>query len=292
MFKQLHFIKDTFLFSTYYPFIFLFKFDIKKKKEYNSKIHSTILHYLNCKLYRISENKISHSKNIIYFSNHRSSADFIIDNIVTEYCSKFISRMLTAYVLPLYSYISGYLLMDVMIFFRRGKTTIDEFEKLIKHNQMNNLSGNDILVYPEGTRRPGQDYACDLKKGLIYYAYKENCPIQFIISKNKEKLLNEKKLTVEKNVNIFVHYSHVYYPDYTKYKSMQEFYDYMNTEWKTTFDAVYDPDANYESNIYKYEEIDFKKIHDDNYYINKPMVYSIRFAIVSAAILAFAILIK
>lgn len=92
-----------------------------------------------------------------------------------------------------------------MIFFKRGKTSINEIEKLIKYNQVNNKSGNDIFVYPEGTRRSGEDYPCDLKKGLIYYAYKENCPIQFIISKNKEKFLNEKKLTAEKNVNIFVH---------------------------------------------------------------------------------------
>lgn len=292
MFKQLHFIKNLFLFTTYYPFIFLFNFAMEKKKEYNSKFHSKMLHYSNCKLYRISENKISHSKNIIYFSNHRSFADFFIDNIVTEYCSKFISRMIVPYILPLYVYITGCLLFDVIIFFRRGKTSIDEFEKLIKHNQLNNKSGTDILVYPEGTRRSGLDYACDLKKGLIYYAYKENCPIQFIISKNKEKFLNEKKFTAEKNVNVFVHYSHVYYPDYTKYKSMQEFYDFINAEWKTTFDAVYNPDANYESNIYNYEEIDLKKIHDDNYYISKPMIYSIRFAIVSTAVLAFAILIK
>ena len=139
-----------------------------------------------------------------------------------------------SYILPLYVYITGCLLLDVMIFFKRGKTTIEEFENLIKHNQLNNASGNDILVYPEGTRRSGLDYACDLKKGLIYYAYKENCPIQFIISKNKERLLNEKTFTAEKNVNVFVHYSDVYYPDYIKYKSVQEFYDFINTEWKTT----------------------------------------------------------
>lgn len=292
MFKLLQFLKQIFLLTTYYPFISLFYYTIQKKKEYSSKIHLKMLNSSNCKLYRISKHKVSHLKNIIYFSNHRSFADFFIDNIVTEYCSKFISRMMVAYILPLYTYINGYLLFDVIIFFRRGKTSIDEFEKLIKHNQLNNKSGNDILVYPEGTRRPGLDYACDLKKGVIYYAYKESCPIQFIISKNKEKFLNEKKFTAEKNVNVFVHYSHVYYPDYTKYKSMQEFYDFINAEWKTTFDAVYDPDANYESNIYNYEEIDLKKTHDDNYYISKPMLYSIRFAIVSTAVLAFAILIK
>ena len=290
MFKMLQFFKTIFMFIGYYPFIALFDFAVEKKKEYNSKLHLKMLHYSNCKLYRVSQDKVSHSKHIIYFSNHRSWADFIIDNIVTEYCSKFISRIEVAYILPLYVYTIGDLLLDAMIFFKRGKTSISDFEKLIKHNQLDNTSGNDILVYPEGTRRSGLDYACDLKKGLIYYAYKENCPIQFIISKNKEKFLNEKRLTAEKNVNVFVHYSGVYYPDVTKYRSMQEFYDFINAEWKTTFDTVYSTD--HESKICDYEQIDATKTHDDNYYINKSMLYGIRFAIVSTIILIPAILVK
>jgi 1-acyl-sn-glycerol-3-phosphate acyltransferase len=290
MFKILHFLKMLFLLTTYYPFIALFDFVVEKKKEYKSKCLTIQLNYSNCKLYRITENKVSHSKNIIYFSNHRSWADFFIDNIVTEYCTKFISRIEVAYILPLYVYINGDLLLDVMIFFRRGKTSISEFENLIKHNQLNNKSGNDILVYPEGTRRSGLDYACDLKKGLIYYAYKENCPIQFIISKNKENFLNEKRLTAEKNVNVFVHYSHVYYPDFTKYRSMQEFYDFINAEWKTTFNAIYSRD--HESKIHEYQQIDTTKIHDDNYYINKTLLYGIRIGIISTVVLIPAILLK
>jgi 1-acyl-sn-glycerol-3-phosphate acyltransferase len=290
MFKILHFLKVTIFVTTYYPLIALFDFAVEKKKEYKSKGFTIQSSYSNCKLYRISEHKISHSKHIIYFSNHRSWADFFIDNAVTEYCSKFISRIEVAYILPLYVYITGYLLLDVMIFFKRGKTSIDEFEKIIKHNQLNNASGNDILVYPEGTRRSGLDYACDLKKGMIYYAYKENCPIQFIISKNKEKFLNEKTFTAEKNVNVFVHYSDVYYPDYIKYKSMQEFYDFINTEWKTTFHTVYD--ADHESKLHQYQEIDVTKTYDDNYYINKTMLYSIRFTIISTFVLFCAVLLQ
>ena len=288
MFKMLQFFKMFFMLTTYYPLVALFDVAVEKKKEYSSKGLFFILNVFNCKLYRISQHKVSHSKNIIYFSNHRSCADFYIDNIVTEYCSKFISRIGAAYILPLYVYITGKLLLDVMILFKRGKTSISEFEKLIKHNQLNNKSGNDILVYPEGTRRSGLYYACDLKKGLIYYAYKENCPIQFIISKNKEKFLNEKKLTAEKNVNIFVHYSDVYYPDFIKYRSMQEFYDFINAEWKTTFNAVYDTD--HESKIHEYEQIDVTKMHDNNYYLNKTLLYCIRFAIISTVILIPAIL--
>lgn len=290
MFKILQFLKMVFLATTYYPLVAIFNLTIEKKKINNSIFQSKLLNQSHCKLYRISKHKVSHSKNIIYFSNHRSWADFFIDNIVTEYCTKFVCRIEVAYFLPLYAYIIGYLLYDTGIFFRRGNTSIQDFEKLIKHNQLNNKSGNDILVYPEGTRRSGLDYACDLKKGLIYYAYKENCPIQFIISKNKEKFLNEKKLTAENNVNIFVHYSNIYYPDVTTYKSMQEFYEFINAEWKTTFHKVYESD--HEPKIHEYEEIDISKIHDNNYHLNKTLLHGIRFAIVSTVVLIPAILLK
>ena len=89
------------MFTTYYPFIAIFDIAVEKKKINQSTLQSKILNYSNCKLYRVSEHKVSHSKHIIYFSNHRSWADFFIDNIVTEYCSKFISRIEVAYVLPL-----------------------------------------------------------------------------------------------------------------------------------------------------------------------------------------------
>lgn len=290
MFKMLHFLKMIFMSSTYYPFIALFDISTEKKKEYISNITLNILNYSNCKLYRTSQDKVSHLKNIIYFSNHRSWADFFIDSTVTEYCTKFISRIEVAYILPLCGYIHAKLILDLIILFKRNKTNISDFEKIIKDNQVNNNSGNDIFVYPEGTRRSGLDYACDLKKGLIYYAYKENCPIQFIISKNKEKVIDEKRLTAEKNVNVFVHYSGVYYPDVTKYRSMQEFYDFINAEWKTTFNAIYSTD--HQSKIHEYQQIDVTKTHDNNYYINKSMLYGIRFAIVSIVVLIPAILVK
>ena len=82
----------------------------------------------------------------------------------------------------------------------------------------------------------------------------------------------------------------MYYPDFTKYKSMQEYYDFINAEWKTTFHTVYDED--HDSKICDYEQIDTTKIHDNNYYLNKSMLYGIHFAIVSTFVLVSAILLR
>lgn len=250
----------------------------KTKKDYTMVIVKNNIDKLRVKLYRVTINKINHTNNIIYFSNHRSYADFLIDLITTEYCTKYVSRWIVAFYAPIFSFISGYFLYDMTIFFKRGGTCIPDFEKLIKKNQIAN-SGNNILVYPEGTRRTDLNYACDLKKGLIYYSYKENCPIQFIISKNKEKMINEKKYTCQKNVDIFVYYSDVYYPDIQKYKSMSEYYEYINNEWKTTFNLVYNTD--YESKKNEYEQLDITKIHDNNYNIDTTKLWIIRIGIIS-----------
>lgn len=278
--KILNFFKTVFMFTQYIP-VKSFFYNFKTKKEHNVIFQRCIMNYCNYKLYRVSKDKINHSKNIIYFSNHRSWGDFFIDNVVTEYCSRFVSRIEVAFILPIYAYITAYLSNDSILFFRRGQTSILEFEKLIKINQINQ-SGNNILIYPEGTRRAGLDYACDLKKGLIYYSYKEKSPIQFIISKNKEKILNEKKFTSENNVDVFVHYSDVYYPDVEKYKSMQEYYDFINGEWKTTFNAIYETD--YESKKSEYERMDITKIHDNNYPVDRALIYFIKLTVTSGLV--------
>jgi 1-acyl-sn-glycerol-3-phosphate acyltransferase len=279
-----YFIKFTII----YPIQLIFQNNIKKKLN-QVEIIKKMNNHFNFKLYRVSKDKINHEKNIIYFADHRSYADFFIDQITTEYCTKFISRWIVAFFLPLSAYIWSYFLHDMAVFFKRGGTNISDFEKLIKKNQINH-SGNNILVYPEGTRRPGCNYAIDLKKGLIYYSYKENCPIQFIISKNKEKIWMEKKFGFNKDVDIFVYYSDVYYPNNQKYKSMLEYYDYINSEWKTTFNLVYNTD--YDTEIEKYEQISIEKTYNDNYYIDTRKRWFVRVSIISFIVIVPSIVLK
>jgi 1-acyl-sn-glycerol-3-phosphate acyltransferase len=277
MIKLFRYLKAFFLITVYCPITAILTFNKKTKKEALINVMKPLIDYLQFNLYRVSKQTINHSNNIIYLSNHRSWADFFIDQIITEYSFKFLSRWIVAFWLPFYAVMGGYI-TDSIIFFKRDAKDIQYFEKLIKKNQIN-YSGNNILVYPEGTRRVDQNYASDLKKGIIYYSYKEKCPIQFLISKNKEIVFNEKIFRIEKHINIFVHYSDVYYPDIQKYKSMEEYYNFINSEWKTIFNSVYNTD--YEENLKEYLEIDKFKIHDNNYFIDYKKIYFFRFCIIS-----------
>ena len=83
------------------------------------------------------------------------------------------------------------------------------------------------------------------------------------------------------NVNAFVHYSKVYDQDYEKYKSMEEWYQYINSEWKTFFNTIYTKEHKIED---AFEKIDPSIVLDDNGKrrpLNKKRLYIARVAVVS-----------
>ena len=263
------------------PIMLLFDFTIKTEIEFLHKYNHYFFSIHKSSLYRMTPTTVSHKKNIIYFANHRTFADFTIDSVVVYNTGTFMSRYLIALVIPggnLLQFISNHL-----EYFNRqqGKTDIANFENILKRIQE---TDRNIIIYPEGTRRHGYDYACDLKKGSIYYSYKNDSPIQFVITYGKDNICNEKKMIAMPNLNSFVHYSKVYDQDYEKYKSMEEWYQYINSEWKTFFNTIYTKEHKVED---AFEKIDPSIVYDDNGKrrpINKNKLYIARIAVVSISI--------
>ena len=239
------------------PIYTIFDFSIRTKKEFVRKYVSGIYQNTGIKIYRASEQDIVYKKNIIYLSNHRTFSDFYVDHIVTHYSSFFVSRYLIAFIIPM-TYLIG-VIGNSIFFFKRGQTNITDFENMVK-NAQNNNTGNYIMVYPEGTRRYGKNTACNLKKGLIYYSFKNNCPIQFIITYGKDESINEKKLSSMK-CDAFVFYSQVYEPN-ENFKNIENWYQYINEEWKKEFNKIYSKNYSINDIIC---EIDSEYIHDNNY---------------------------
>jgi 1-acyl-sn-glycerol-3-phosphate acyltransferase len=194
------------------PILTLFDFTIKTEIEFVEKIYYNIYKRLHCSIYRMTQMNVSHKKNIIYFANHRVSfTDLFMDLAVVQYVGTFVSRYILLLAIP-GVFIFNYITNMVELFHRKqGKTDINNFEKMLKRIQE---TDRNILIYPEGTRRHGCDYACDLKKGSIYYSYKNDSPIQFVITYGKDDIANEKKLIAIPNLNAFVYYSKVYEQDY------------------------------------------------------------------------------
>ena len=263
------------------PIMLLFDFTIKTEIEFLHKFNYYFFSIHKSLLYRMTPTTVSNKKNIIYFANHRTFADFSIDSVVLHNTGTYMSRYLIALVFPggnVLQFISKHL-----EYFNRkqGKTDINNFENILKRIQH---TDRNIIVYPEGTRRHGCDYACDLKKGSIYYSYKNNSSIQFAITHGKDNILNERKMIGIPNLNLFVHYSKVYDQDYEKYKSLEEWYQYINSEWKTFFNTIYTKEHKVED---AFEKIDPSIVYDDNGKrrpINKKNLFIARVAVVSISI--------
>lgn len=263
------------------PIMLLFDFSIKTEIEFFQKCNYYLFSIHKCSLYRMTPTTVSHKKNMIYFTNHRTFADFIIDSVVVHSTGAFISRYLIALVIP-GANLAHFVSKNIEYFNRRqGKTDINIFENILKGVQE---TDRNIIIYPEGTRRHGYNYACDLKKGSIYYSYKNDSPIQFVITYGKDDICNEKKMIAMSNVNAFVYYSKVYDQDYEKYKSLEEWYQYINSEWKTFFNTIYTKDHKVED---AFEKIDPSIVYDDNGKrrpINKKNLFIARVAVVSISI--------
>jgi hypothetical protein len=277
---KFNFIKIYFYINVV-PIMLLFDFSIKTEIEFLQKFNYFFYNMCDYSIYRMTPTTVSYKKNIIYFTNHRTIIDFNIDSIVVYNTGSFISRYLIALVIPggnVLQFISKYL----EYFNRRqGKTDINKFENTLKRIQE---TDRNIIIYPEGTRRHGYDYACDLKKGSIYYSYKNDSPIQFIITHGKDEIVNENKMIAIPKLNAFVYYSKVYNQDYEKYKSMEEWYQHINSEWKTFFNTIYKKEHKVED---AFEKIDPSIVHDDNGKrrpINKRNLYMARVAVISVSL--------
>lgn len=275
-----NFIKIYFI-ANFTPLKLLFDFSIKSEIEFLQKHHYNIYKLFGTtSLYRMTPNVVSNKKKIIYLANHRTFCDFTIDSIVVYNTATFISRYLIAIAIPggnILKLMSNHLEYFVR---RQGKTDITAFEKMLKHIQESN---RNIIIYPEGTRRHGHDYACDLKKGSIYYSYKTNSSIQFVITHGKDDIFNEKKMIAVKNLNAFVYYSKVYDQDYEKYESMEAWYQYINSEWKTFFNMIYTTEHKIED---AFGKIDPSIVIDDNNKrpIHKKYLYIARLSVVSISL--------
>ena len=270
------------------PFLsLLHMYNFNTYKESVAHWSNNIMNTWYSTMYRTSKQKVIHNKNIIYFANHRSWADFIYDHVTTDYSSKFISRIAVFLVLPFIGIVG--LFTNTLYFFSRSSKNIKKMFDGIYKSTKNDTNIN-LLVYPEGTRRGDAIDPIDLKKGFIYYAFDHDYDIQFIISKNKEKVFNEKKFIVNHDQNVYVYYSKAYSPSKFKKNNNSEeeeeekqklaFYNYINMKWKKEWNIVYHTKSH--EKLIKPIKIDTTYIWNNNNKIplwHKISIYSITISI-------------
>lgn len=167
--------------------------------------------------------------------NHRSFMDFLIDSYVCNGTQ--VSRWLVILGAPLSLLISY--MDERVIFINRGKDSRNDiYQRCVLH--INKLQENNknkrIIFYPEGTRNNYTSLSsCEelksyIKFGLLKSIYEDKrYPVQLMISNNKEKAFNEKKLIANYGVNIHTKISKPIHPK--DYATISEFFDEIVKIW-------------------------------------------------------------
>ena len=255
------FIFSFFSIGYLFPILGIFSLHSKTKKDIIFQIIKYARFLFSFKIYRISKEKLEHHTDLIYLCNHRSFSDMFIDQILTEYCGKTIARYMVLILFPLYFILSK--ITNNVYFINRGNIgQIDEFFKKVEDERKQDKY-NNFIVYPEATRRARQNESCILKKGFIYHSYNYNLPLQIIITKNKEDIIEEKKFIAKRNAVLYVYYSHIIFPDYKKF-TREEYYEHIQNIWDCCWKKVY------KTNFYNksLNEIDQNYIYNNTNYLS------------------------
>jgi 1-acyl-sn-glycerol-3-phosphate acyltransferase len=171
-------------------------------------------------------------------SNHRTFCDFAYDPYVSN--SIVISRSLAAFSIFFASIIA--ILDNKIIIIDRTKSRQIIFDKIINFMKKFN-EPKRILFFPEGTRRSHTKLTLEetkkiIKPGLLksIYEYKD-LPVQIMMSSNKEKVFNEKKLSINIGETIYTQLSNPINPG--EYNSFDEFLEEIHLEWHRIFCLLY-----------------------------------------------------
>ncbi|KAK8806050.1 hypothetical protein WA171_007136 [Blastocystis sp. BT1] len=168
----------------------------------------------------------------MYLSNHRSWADFFVDGTLCGGAS-YIARMMVCLGVPgmaFTAWINNY----IWLFHRKKNINRSWFTEFFRKNwDMRPLDG--VVVYPEGHRYSGKG-SLPLKTGVLEVAYNLNVPCQCVLSRNKEKILNEKELSFAYDVPIYTSIADPIYPK--DYKTKEEWFKKIQEVWDATLADV------------------------------------------------------
>lgn len=172
----------------------------------------------------------------IYLCNHRSWADFMVDQYVTQGRTLFMSRWAVAYVFPLFMVPMWF--VRAVLLFKRGSIADKAAFNAWIDREWDKSTQTALGVYPEGHRSTTGE-SLPLKRGMLHYAFDRKVPVQVVIGANKEHILSEKKMIVGFGRTVKVGYSDVLFP-----QKFSDFYSFMSavqstwdSEWREVMGA-------------------------------------------------------
>lgn len=188
----------------------------------------TVLQVGNQKLYK---------GQCIYLMNHRSWADFLVDQYTTHGRAMFMSRWAVFFAFPVF--LTACKAMGGLLLFKRGSVGDKAKFNAWIDKEIAKSQQSAIAVYPEGHRSTLSE-SLPLKRGMLRYAYERKMPVQIIIGSNKEAILSERHCTARLGQTVAVGYSDMIDP--SAYGDFEKFMDKVQSLWDQQWNTVYSAD--------------------------------------------------
>jgi 1-acyl-sn-glycerol-3-phosphate acyltransferase len=198
-----------------------------------------LLDWFRVKVYKVgSRGLYKGQRPVVYLCNHRSWADFFIDKYLTEAEGAPLSRWAVFYVFPVFLVSARW--FRHIIFFKRIRVADKEAFNRKLAAQMQHSFTNGLIVYPEGHRSTLPD-SLPLKHGILFFTHSQKLHVQVIITKGKEQLLSEKKLSAHFNARLACGYGEPI--DCAQYPDVDAFVARVQQEWDRLWLEVYGADV-------------------------------------------------
>jgi len=218
--------------------VFIFKYYIvvpwiNMARKRNTFEHTkSMVEELNIKLIKNNKSSELSEKRTIYLVNHRSWTDFWLDIYLLKGNATYISRKIIKNMM--YPACKLYSLENPIIFFKRGDP---KAKKKLYQDIINTLNKDkNLILYPEGTRNTSSK-SKPLRFGIIKLGYEQKVPFQILIVDNKEKILNEKNLTINKNITSEYYISQIIDPN--NFKTLEDFTKEVQKKWIKSWNIIY-----------------------------------------------------
>lgn len=172
---------------------------------------------------------------IIHLCNHRSWADFFVDQAICG-GDAYLSRMMVWVGTPV-SALWGWLSHSTWFFYRRSGIDRQSFGEYLERQWVQRQDFG-LIAYPEGTRNQ-RSQPLRLKSGVLQYAYDFQHPVQVVITCGKDQVINEKKLLFRTGRFCVTALSETLDP--RDFGSMEEFVEAVrglfSATWKQAYEA-------------------------------------------------------
>jgi 1-acyl-sn-glycerol-3-phosphate acyltransferase len=179
------------------------------------------------------KNSPSDVRRVIYLCNHRSWADFFVDQAICGGAS-YLARLMVWVGTPVSSL---YAWMSHSTWFFKRQRGIDRnaFAKFME-DEWTKRPTYGMVAYPEGTRNQAGE-PLPLKTGVLQYAFEYKHPVQCVVTAGKEQVCNEKRLTMKRNRAVVTSCSELIDP--TKFETMEAFVTKVRESFADTWKSAY-----------------------------------------------------